>query len=120
MANRDAAVVYKIVVNIPEDRMDGMMDALDGVVEPIYPGYDHVFCWWPVMGCWRPLEGSSPFLGKVGEVETAREMRVEFAVLEENLGPAVEAVRGAHPYEEPVIDVMPMVPWRSLTASGGK
>ncbi len=120
MADRDATVVYKIAVNIPEDRMEEMMNVLDNVVRPIYPGYDHVFCWWPVTGCWRPLEGSSPFLGKVGEVETAREMRVEFAVLEEDLRSVVEAVRGAHPYEEPTIDVIPIIPWRSLTTLDGK
>ncbi len=120
MADCDAVILYKIAVNIPEDRMEGMMAALDSVIKPIYPGYDHVFCWWPVTGCWRPLEGSSPFLGKVRNVETAREMRVEFAVLEEDLGAAMEAVRETHPYEEPAIDVIPMVPWKSLTASGGR
>ena len=112
--------VYKIGVIVPEDRMGGVMDALDGIVRPMYPGYDHVFTWWPVTGCWRPLEGSDPYDGEIGVVSVAPEMRLEFAVLAEDLGPAVDAVRRAHPYEEPAIDVIPMVPWKSVIPSDGR
>lgn len=113
--------VYKIGVNIPESHLTRMMDAVAEVARPIYPGYDRVFCWWPVKGTWRPLEGSDPYRGKVGEVEVSDEMRVEFAVLEDDLGKAVDAVRRAHPYEEPAIDVIPMIPWKSvLTGSDGR
>ena len=99
---------------VPESHLEAVMDALDGVVTPLYPGYDHVFSWWPARGCWRPLEGSSPYDGTVGEVTYADEYRLEFAVRAEDLERAVEAVRGAHPYEEPAIDVIPLVPWKSV------
>ena len=101
----------------PESHLKSIMNALDGVVTPIYPGYDHVFSWWPVRGCWRALEGSEPYNGRVGEITYADEFRLEFAVREGELGNAVEAIRRAHPYEEPAIDVIPMVPWKSVIPS---
>lgn len=112
--------MYKIGVNVPNDHLEALMDALDGVVTPIYPGYDRVFSWWPVTGCWRTLEGSDPYDGRIGEVTVAEEVRLEFAVLEGDLGAAVDAVRRAHPYEEPAIDVIPMIPWKSVIPSDGR
>ena len=111
--------VYKVAVSVPESHLQAVMDSLDGVVTAIYPRYDHVFSWWPVKGCWRPLEGSDPYGGKIGEITYADEFRLEFAVRSGELGAAVDAVRRAHPYEEPAIDVIPMVPWKSVTASDG-
>lgn len=111
--------IYKVGVSIPEGFLQGMMDAVTTVVEPIYPGYDRVFSWWPVKGTWRPLEGSDPYDGTVGQISVADEVRVEFAVREEDLRDAVEAVVGSHPYEEPAIDVIPMVPWKSITGTDG-
>ena len=109
--------MYKVAVTTPESHLKSIMDALDGVVTPIYPGYDHVFSWWPVRGCWRTLEGSDPYNGRVGEITYADEFRLEFAVRKGELGDAVEAIRRAHPYEEPAIDVIPMVPWKSVIPS---
>ena len=58
--------------------------------------------------------------GRIGEVTVAEEVRLEFAVLEGDLGAAVDAVRRAHPYEEPAIDVIPMIPWKSVIPSDGR
>ncbi len=105
---------FKIGTCIPRGHLDRLMDGVSSSISPLYPGYDRCFSYWPVTGTWRPLEGSSPYLGAVGRIETAEEMRVEFAVSEEDLGKAVEAVRRLHPYEEPAIDVIPMIPWKDL------
>lgn len=112
--------VLKIAVSVPESHLKAIMDALDGVIEPIYPGYDHVFSWWPVKSSWRPLDGSSPYDGRIGDITVADEYRLEFAVKRRDLGAAVEAVRRAHPYEEPAIDVIPMIPWKTVIPSDGR
>ncbi len=108
---------YKIGTCVPRQHLESLMDEVTSSVSPLYPGYDRCFSYWPVTGTWRPLEGSKPFIGTPGKIEVAEEMRVEFAVSEEDLKKAVEAVRRAHPYEEPAIDVIPMVPWKDLILS---
>ena len=107
-------ILYKIGVNIPEEFLEEMMDSVNDSIDPVYPGYDHTFSYWKVTGTWRPLPGSEPFLGDIGKIEVAEEMRVEFAVREKDLRPAIEAVRRVHPYEEPAIDVTTMIGWKSV------
>lgn len=94
------------------------MDAVTASIQPLYPGYDRCFTYWPVTGTWRPLEGSHPFDGEIGRICTASEIHLEFAVSMKYLKKAVEAVCRAHPYEEPAIDVIPMIPWKELIPSG--
>lgn len=110
---------FKIAVNVPPDFLEDVMDAVTASIEPLYPGYDRCFCHWPVTGTWRPLEGSNPFDGRIGEICVAREIRLEFAVKERDLRNAVGAIRRVHPYEEPAIDVIPMIPWKNLSPSDG-
>ena len=107
-------VIYKIAVNIPPDHLDVLMDEVNTSIDPVYPGYDRTFSYWKVTGTWRPLPGSDPYLGETGRIEVADEVRVEFAVREKDLRNAVEAVRRVHPYEEPAIDVIPMIGWKSI------
>ena len=105
---------YKIAVNIPEGFLERLMDEVTESIEPMYPGYDRTFCHWPVTGTWRPLPGSNPYNGTIGEIEVATEVHVEFAVKEKDLRNAVAAVRRVHPYEEPAIDVIPMIGWKDI------
>lgn len=111
--------VYKVAVSVPEDFLEKVMNAVTEAIEPLYPGYDRVFSHWPVTGTWRPLPGSHPYDGIVGRISVEPEVHLEFAVRGEYLYDAVEAVRNAHPYEEPAIDIIPMVAWKSVTPSDG-
>jgi len=116
---RVEADIFKIGVNIPAEYLEEMMDSVNGFMEPIYPNYDRVFMYWPVKGTWRPLPGADPFNGTVGKIELADEIRVEFAVKEKDLEKVVGKIAEVHPYEEPAIDVIPMVSWKSVTPSDG-
>ncbi len=108
------ASAYKIGVNVPKGTEQGFMDSINGVMRPLYPGYDRCFSWWDVNGTWRPLPGSDPYQGRVGEIETTVETRIEFAVRGEDLEAVVSRIVEIHPYEEPAIDVIPMVPWKDV------
>ncbi len=59
-------------------------------------------------GCWRPLPGSSPYLGRAGELCSEPELKVEVTCRTTEVDRTVEAVKRVHPYEEPVINVIPL------------
>jgi hypothetical protein len=105
---------YKISVTIPPEYKDIMMDAVNDSMRQIYPGYDRAFSITNSTGTWRPLEGSNPFIGKVGEISVEEEVRIEFAVASEDLKNVVLAIRKVHPYEEPAIDILPMLLWKDV------
>lgn len=105
---------YKIAVNIPPEFSERLKDAVTCAIEPVYPGYDRTFTEFPVTGTWRSLPGSNPYDGEVGKISTVEETRLEFAVKEDELAHALEAIVSVHPYEEPAIDILPMIGWKDV------
>lgn len=56
-------------------------------------------------GQFRPLAGADPHIGRVGDLEQVEELKVELVCEDSLIGKAIEALRAAHPYEEPAFDV---------------
>jgi hypothetical protein len=56
-------------------------------------------------GQFRPLDGADPHIGQVGDLEKVEEVKVELVCEDQLIRVAVEALRAAHPYEEPAFDV---------------
>ncbi len=56
-------------------------------------------------GTFTPLAGAMPFTGETGKLSKVEEMKIETVIREELLLPALEAVKAAHPYEDPAFDV---------------
>lgn len=59
----------------------------------------------PGTGQFRPLDGASPHIGQVGDLERVEELKVELVCEDDLIRRAVAALREAHPYEEPAFDV---------------
>ena len=106
--------VFKICVYVPVEFSDRMMDAIDEIIEPLYPGYRRTFSITEVTGTWKPLKGSKPYKGKPGKIETAKEHKIEFIVKENDLKRVLLKIKEIHPYEEPMIDVSPTYAWKSM------
>ena len=60
------------------------------------------------VGRFKPEEGAHPAIGEVGKLEEVEEERIEVTVADEFVSEIVAAIRAAHPYEEPVIDIYPL------------
>ena len=56
-------------------------------------------------GTFKPMEGTNPFIGKIGERENVEEIKIETVVTERDLDSVVQAMKDNHPYEEPAYDV---------------
>lgn len=65
----------------------------------------------------RDALGAHPFRGVIGEISAGEETKVELNCPIENAERAVAAIREAHPYEEPVIYVLPLVEFENETRS---
>lgn len=97
--------VYKLCFYVPEDHAEAVKTAVFQAGAGRIGNYD--CCSFQVRGWgqFRPLDGSNPFIGDQGEIETVDEFRVEMICAEEHLRAALSALRLAHPYEEPAIDL---------------
>ena len=101
----------KLEIFVPESHLEAVREALRRVDAGHIGRYDSCLSWHPVTGCWRPLEGATPWLGQAGELCSAPELKVEVTCRTEQAEAAVAAVKAVHPYEEPVINVIPL--WRT-------
>jgi hypothetical protein len=99
----------KIEIFIPETHLDLLREALAQAGVGVVGNYDHCLAVARVEGYWRPLPGADPYAGTVGEVMHAPEVKVEVNCAVDRVPAALQAIRSVHPYEEPVINLVPLV-----------
>jgi len=99
----------KLEIFIPESHFPQLQETLQRVDAGHIGNYDSCLSYSPVMGTWRPLPGTSPFIGTVNEVSCEQELKVEVTIRSERLQETITAVKSVHPYEEPVINVIPLL-----------
>ena len=100
---------YKLEIFIPETHFRVLQKALQEVDAGHIGNYDSCLSYSKVTGTWRPLEGTHPFIGEAGEISEEPEIKVEVTVRAERLRETVDKIKTVHPYEEPVINVIPML-----------
>ena len=99
----------KMEIFIPETHFPALQKALADAGAGHIGNYDCCLSYSPVTGTWRPLDGTHPFIGSVGEISSEPELKVEVTVKAEKIRETLSAIKAVHPYEEPVINVIPLI-----------
>lgn len=100
---------YKLCFYVPREHAEAVKAAVFAAGAGRQGDYD--CCAFQVAGegQFRPLAGSQPHIGQHDQLERVPEYRVEMLCPASLLPAALKALRQAHPYEEPAIDVWPLV-----------
>ena len=98
--------MVKIAFFVPEDHKEVVKAAMFLAGAGSIGNYDQ--CSWETegKGQFRALDGADPFVGTVGEIERVKEFKVEMVCSDSVVTSVVEALKQAHPYEEPAYDVV--------------
>ena len=99
----------KIIVFTPVTHADEVRKALAEGGAGHIGNYDSCSFSSRGIGKFRPLKGSEPFIGKEGTLEEVEEERIEVICPYEILKKVLTAVKEAHPYEEPAMDIYPLL-----------
>ena len=99
----------KLEIFIPESHFPSLQKALQDADAGHIGNYDSCLSYSHVMGTWRPLDGTHPYIGSEGEISCEPELKVEVTIRAENLKETIAAVKAVHPYEEPVINAIPLI-----------
>lgn len=99
----------KLEIFIPKTHLSQLQSALQNVDAGHIGNYDSCLSYSEVIGTWRPLENAKPYLGKVDNISQEPELKVEVRILAENLNITLEAIKRIHPYETPVINIIPLL-----------
>ena len=100
---------FKLALTVPTSHTDAILTAIGDVGGGQFDqSYDYCAFIIRGEGRFRPLEGAHPAIGESGKIARVVEDRVEVTVTPDRLTAVVTAIRQAHPYEMPVIDIYPL------------
>lgn len=98
-----------IVVTVPQDAVETVLSAIAEAGGGVIGEYTHCAFTSPGEGRFKPSEAASPHVGDRGAINRVEEWRIETFCPRDRARAVVQAIRLAHPYEEPVIYVMALL-----------
>lgn len=96
---------HKLVVFVPEADADRVADAMFAAGAGKIGDYERCSYRLNGQGTFFGGDATNPAVGARGQLERVDEVRLEVVVPSAKVGEVVEALRGAHPYEEPAFDI---------------
>ncbi len=101
--------LLKIAVFVPRSELQDVRLSLGRAGAGQIGNYSHCSFVTEGEGTFTPGPGSDPFIGVPGQWTRVEEARVEAILPRHLLSRVLAAVRASHPYEEPTIDVWPLL-----------
>ncbi len=102
---RPDVAMDKLVVHVPVASAEAVIDAASGAGAGTQGSYRRCAYVGQGEGTFEPVAGARPTVGMVGERSTTVELRVEMVLPRSARDAVLTAVRAAHPYEQPAIDI---------------
>ena len=98
--------MFKLCFYVPESDLASVKEAVFSAGAGRIGDYDQ--CCWQTLGDgqFRPLAGSSPHIGEPNTLSVVPEYKVELVCEAKLINVVIEALKSAHPYEEPAFDVV--------------
>jgi hypothetical protein len=98
----------KLEIFVPQEYALKIRDELAKIGVGVVGNYDHCLAMYPVRGFFRPLPGANPFEGEEGKISEVAEYKVEVNCRRELVNEALTVIRRVHPYEEPLVNIIPL------------
>jgi dinuclear metal center YbgI/SA1388 family protein len=114
----DRSPLDKIVTFVPHEHTQWIIDALAQAGAGAIGEYDRCAFTATGLGTFRPGPAADPTIGAAGEISQVNETRVEMVLPRTSRLRVVEALRSAHPYEEPAFDLFELAPLPTERGSG--
>ena len=98
-----------IVVGVPPQHVPAVLDAISGAGGGIVGEYTHCAFVNTGEGRLKPSAQANPNVGDREAINTVTEARIETFCERSMAKRVAQAIRSAHPYEEPVIYIIPLL-----------
>jgi hypothetical protein len=98
-----------IVVTVPPEAADRVLDAISAAGGGIIGNYTHCAFTNAGTGRFKPGAEANPHIGAKEAINAVDEVRIETFCERAAARQVVQAIRQAHPYEEPVIYLIPLL-----------
>lgn len=99
----------KIWLTCPESHTDHVRTAIGDAGIGQIGNYSHCSFVTQGVGYFKPGSAANPAIGKVGEVESVKEVAIEFVCEKDQILLLREVLAKHHPYEEVAMDIFPLL-----------
>ena len=99
----------KIFVTIPVDYTEKVRDAVCKAGAGVIGNYTYCTTATKSLGTFIPNEKANAFIGTKNKLEYVQEDKLEFVCDIDKVGSALKSLKETHPYEEPAIDIIPLL-----------
>src|SRR5688500_18324821 len=101
--------LVKIITTIPKEDGDKIRKTLGDAGAGKIGKYSYCSITTNIEGRFKPLAGANPTVGEVGKLEVVKEEKIEVVCQREIAKKVIKALKKAHPYEEPIIEIHPLL-----------
>ena len=99
----------KIIVTIPIENVEEVRNAICEAGAGIIGNYTHCSMSTKCIGTFKPNDNANPYIGKNNKLEFVEEEKLEVVCDVNNVKNVISKLREVHPYEEPAIDIIPLL-----------
>ena len=99
----------KIHVFVPEEKVSELRDAVCNAGAGIIGNYTYCTFSTKGAGTFKPNETANPYIGTRNTLDFVEEINLEFICSIESAKNVLKVIKEIHPYEEPAIDIIPLL-----------
>lgn len=99
----------KIIVTIPTDSVEKVRNAICEAGAGIIGNYTYCSTSTKCIGTFEPNNNANPYIGRKNHLEFVDEEKLEVVCDVDKVREVILALRREHPYEEPAIDIIPLI-----------
>ncbi len=104
----------KIFVTIPLENVEEIRNAVCESGAGIIGDYSFCTSSTKSIGTFKPNDNANPYIGKNNKLEFVEEEKLEFVCDIDKVKNVLSKLRKVHPYEEPAIDIIPLLDERNF------
>ena len=99
----------KIFVTIPVDYVDQVRNSICNAGAGVIGNYSFCTTTMKSIGTFKPNGKANPYIGENNKIEFVDEEKLEVVCDIKNVKQVITKLREVHPYEEPGIDIVPLL-----------
>ena len=99
----------KIVVSSPKENVQEIINALGKAGAGVIGNYSFCSIYSDCIGTFKGNDLTNPYVGEKNNLETVGEIKIEMQCDMEILKDVLRILKEVHPYEEPAIDIIPLI-----------
>ena len=99
----------KIFVTIPPENVEEVRKAVCEAGAGVIGNYTYCTSITKSIGTFMPNDNANPYIGENNKLEFVEEEKLEFVCDIDQVRKVISKLRKVHPYEEPAIDIVPLI-----------